>query len=96
MSANVSMPCHRINELGTHLHHRDRSAAVAIFTNRTHFLDIPHINLVCQSEGTAVCLYQVGGAPALIFVYVSMVSHPGRRTAGGICVQWGKAATYLT
>jgi len=79
-----------------HLHHHDRSVAAAVFRNGTHFLDNPRISLVCQSEGTAVCLYQVGGASALIFVYISLVSHPGRRTAGGICVQWGKAATYLT
>jgi len=33
------VPCHRINKLGTRVHHRDRSAAAAIFSNRTYFLD---------------------------------------------------------
>ena len=33
------MPSHRINKLGTHAHHRDRSAAAAIFANGTYFLD---------------------------------------------------------
>jgi hypothetical protein len=35
------VPCHRINKLGTHAHHRDRSTAGAIFTNGTYFLDNP-------------------------------------------------------
>jgi len=35
------VPCHRINKLGTHAHHCDRSAAEAIFANRTYFLDNP-------------------------------------------------------
>jgi hypothetical protein len=39
----ASMPCHRINKLGTHVHHRDRSAAAAIFANGTYFLDTLHI-----------------------------------------------------
>ena len=29
----ASVPCQRINKLGTHGHHRDRSAAAAIFAN---------------------------------------------------------------
>jgi hypothetical protein len=37
------MPCHRINKHGTHEHHRDHSAAVAIFANGTYFLDNPGI-----------------------------------------------------
>ena len=37
----VSVPCHRINKRGTHAHHRDRSAAAAIFANGTYFLDNP-------------------------------------------------------
>ena len=39
----ASVPCHRINKLGSHLHHRNRSAAVAIFANGTYFLDNPRI-----------------------------------------------------
>jgi hypothetical protein len=35
------VPCHRINKLGTHAHHRDRSAAAAIFAKGTYFLDNP-------------------------------------------------------
>jgi len=32
--------------LGTHAHHRDHSAAAAIFANGTYFLDIPrNINI---------------------------------------------------
>jgi len=38
-----SMPCHRINKLGTRVHHHDRSTAVAIFANGTYFLVNPHI-----------------------------------------------------
>jgi hypothetical protein len=37
------MPCHRINKLDTPAHHRDRSAAAAIFANGTYFLDNPRI-----------------------------------------------------
>jgi len=39
-----SVPCHRINKVGTHAHHRDRSAAGAIFANGTYFLDNPRKN----------------------------------------------------
>jgi len=35
------VPCHRINKLGTHVHHRDRNTAEAIFANGTYFLDNP-------------------------------------------------------
>jgi len=39
----VSVPCQRINKLGTHVLIHDCSAAVAIFANGTYFLDNPHI-----------------------------------------------------
>ena len=39
----ASVPCHRINNLGTHAHHHDRGAAVAILANRTYFLENPCI-----------------------------------------------------
>jgi hypothetical protein len=41
MSANYIHSCHRINKLGTHAHHCDHSAAAAVFTNRTYFMDNP-------------------------------------------------------
>ena len=53
----VSVPCHRINKLGTHAHHRDRSAAAEVFANGTYFLDNPRtlfnplnteLNPICQ------------------------------------------------
>jgi len=34
-----SVPCHRINKLGTHAQHCDRRGAAAIFANGTYFLD---------------------------------------------------------
>jgi len=39
----VSVPCHRINKLGSHVLLHDRSAAVAILANGTYFLDNPRI-----------------------------------------------------
>ena len=39
----ASVPWQRIKKLGTHAHHRDHSAAAAIFANGTYFLDSPHI-----------------------------------------------------
>ena len=38
-TVRMSVPRHRINKLGTNAHHRDRSAAAAIFANGTYFLD---------------------------------------------------------
>ena len=37
------MPCHRINKVGTHAHHRAPNDAEAIFANGTYFLDNPRI-----------------------------------------------------
>ena len=39
----LSVTCRRINKLSNDTHHCDHSAAEAIFTNRTYFLDNPHI-----------------------------------------------------
>jgi len=39
----LSVPCQRISKLGMHVHHRDHSAAEAIFANGTYFLDKPCI-----------------------------------------------------
>jgi len=46
MSAIASVSWQRIKELCAHAHHRDRSAAAAIFANGTYFLDNPRM-LVC-------------------------------------------------
>ena len=48
------MPCHRINKLVTHAHHRDRSAAVGIFSNGISILDNPR---VCVCVCVCVCIY---------------------------------------
>jgi len=39
----ASVLCQKINNLGTHAHHHDCSAAVAILANSTYFLDNPRI-----------------------------------------------------
>jgi hypothetical protein len=39
----TSVPSDKTNKLCTHVRHCDRSAAVAIFTNGTYFMDTPCI-----------------------------------------------------
>jgi hypothetical protein len=51
----VFVPCHRINKLGTHAYHRDRSAAAAIFANGTYFLDNPRV-CVCVCVCVCACV----------------------------------------
>jgi hypothetical protein len=44
IAANGICAFQKTNKLCTHAHHSDRSAAVAIFTNETYFVDTPHIS----------------------------------------------------
>jgi hypothetical protein len=43
----LCLPKGPINSACIHAHHRDRSAAVAIFANGTYFMDTPH-NIICN------------------------------------------------
>jgi len=69
----ASVTCHRINKLGTHEHHCDRSAAAAIFAKGTYFLDNSRMYacmpvfmyvLVCEY----VCMYEAAQESALLCV----------------------------